>query len=266
MKDRKHLEIFERVIELVKEIVDKNLDPFQVDIVELFNKLRPYIPVLKETDELLLDARAVYELSRLILTQENWIKLRASLLYIDPLLALLRIESMSLRELAEAFVESWHPIIEMEQLTNDNLRVAIEYWRKLPPLEERRLETKMIEDKGRGINEEELLKMGFMSKEEFNKTLIRTWEDLKSKGVDKVNYWSYICSETYEETVKKAHILSFLANYGYISIETDPIKDEIFIIPFKERMKMTKGKVRSVAIPITFERWLMERNRVGRGN
>ena len=252
MTDRR--EVFERIIQLIREIIEKNLDPFQVDVIELFEKIKPYVRQLKDPDELVLDAEAVYELSSLIVRQEDWVKHRTSLLYIDPLMALMKIDALSKKELAEIFIKSWHPIIEREQLTEDALRVGIEYWNTLLPLSERALRFEETTGLFGEINEETLLRLGFMSKEEFERVLEDEWKRIKELG--RVDYWAYIFDEDYDKTLRKAYIISFLSSYGYVTLTHDPISGEITIIPFEERKRLDKLDTKSLVIAIDRQKWL----------
>ena len=44
---------------------------------------------------------------------------------------------MSEKRLAEVFLQSWHPLSELEQLTEETLSNAIDYWNALLPIAER---------------------------------------------------------------------------------------------------------------------------------
>jgi len=252
-------EIFERIIELIREVIDKNLDPFQIDVVELFERIEPYVKSLEKEEELLIDVQTIHEIARLIVHQKDWIKYRASLLYLDPLLTLIKIQSLDKRELARIFLKSWHPIIEREQLTNDSLKVAIEYWRNLPTLEERRPEFPGGEDFLTKLDRRDLTELG-LTREEFNQTLINTWKKLRQIG--EVDYWEFIFAETFEETVQKAYAVSFLASLGYVLIEVDPLREEVKIIPLEKPINVSETKSKSLAIPISFEKWVEVKKKI----
>lgn len=247
MKATERKELILRIIDLCESVTKKGLNPFDVQVREFFDKLRELLPLLKKHEELYLDLQAVLSLSEVIYQQGEWIKHRSSLLYLDPLLVFLKIHALSTEELAEIFVKSWHPVIEAECLTPHGLREGYEYWKLLPSLDERlkALEVERIELSP--MEREELERMGFLSREMFEKMLNQLWEELKKKG--KVSYWSFVKGKNYAETVRRAYLLSFLITYGMASVEIDPLKEEIKV-EAKEKPERRKGEVYSLPIHI----------------
>ena len=90
-----------RVIELCRAVDRRNVDPFQVDITESLEKLKVLLPEWEELNELLLDAKALKEISQIVRLQRDWVSRRASTLYIDPVLVELKIRLASVDQLAE---------------------------------------------------------------------------------------------------------------------------------------------------------------------
>jgi hypothetical protein len=63
-------------------------------------------------------------------------------------------------------------------------------------------------------------------------------------------------AETFEETVHRAFLTSFLVTYGYATLEVYPLEDEIFIKPFeKQQKRMSRQQLVSLPIAITHEEW-----------
>lgn len=239
MKATERKELILRIIDLCESVTKKGLNPFDVQVREFFDKLRELLPLLKKHEELYLDLQAVLSLSEVIYQQGEWVKHRSSLLYLDPLLVFLKIHALSTEELADIFVKSWHPVIEAECLTPHGLREGYEYWKLLPSLDERlkALEVERVELSP--MEREELERMGFLSREMFEKMLNQLWEELKKKG--RVSYWSFVKGKNYAETVRRAYLLSFLITYGMASVEIDPLKEEIKV-EAKENPEKRKGE------------------------
>lgn len=255
MRRSERRELLERVIELAEAVRSKGLDPFDVRVREFFQKLRELLPMLRSYEELFLDAQAVLGLSDVIQHQEEWVKHRSSVLYLDPLLIMLKVQALDSQELAEIFLRVWKPVVEVEVLSPGGLREALDYWTELSPLSER---AKELEGGGKGVSaigERELERWGVLEKEEFEKLLEKTRRELeRTCGKEgKVSYWEFVKGPSYEQTVKRAWMVSFLVSYGYADLELDPLEEEITI-----RIRGERGQpeeVKSLPIAITKEWW-----------
>jgi len=225
LKPTERRDLILRIIDLCESVSKKGLNPFDVKVRELFDRLRELLPLLKKHEELYLDLQAVLGLSEVVYQQGEWIKHRSSLLYLDPFLVLLKLQALSPEELAEIFVRSWHPVLELECLTTNGLREGHDYWRLLPSLEERLRGPVVAEIRPGMMEREELERMGFLPKELFEEMLEQLWMELRKKG--KVSYWQFVKGRDYTETVRRAYLLSFLITYGRAAVEVDPIKEEI---------------------------------------
>ena len=77
------------------------------------------------------------------------------------------------------------------------------------------------------------------------------------KGVDgKIAYWDFIGADTYEETVQRAFLTSFLITYGYATLEIDRLEETVFILPFdKPRREALTEQSTSVPIAVSVEDW-----------
>jgi hypothetical protein len=77
------------------------------------------------------------------------------------------------------------------------------------------------------------------------------------KGVDgKVAYWDFIGADTYEETVQRAFLTSFLVTYGYATLEIDRLEETALIIPYEEpRSQALTVQSTSVPIAVSCEDW-----------
>ena len=135
------------------------------------------------------------------------------------------------------------------------------YWETLLPLKERWKELAVPEVEIGTATREELIRERILGDKVFSEELENYWQELKEKvkekGHDgKIFYWDFVGAETYEETVQRAFLASFLITYGYATLEIHPLEEEIFIKPFETPVAKI-GTQQSISIPIavTYENW-----------
>ncbi len=227
--------------------------------------VRKYLPEWKLPEDFNLDAEALNQLSNIIRLQEEWLKHQSSQLYVDPLLIEVKVRTLEGDALAEAFMRSWHPIVTLEQLSLGRIKEAVEYWNQLAPLEERwrklpqppRLDFKLT-------TIDELIRLRLLTEVRFNGVMNLLWQELKekAKGTGKVDYWDFVVADTYEGTVTRAYLTSFLVTYGYAALEVLPLEEEAFIIPFQEpRQGLTKEQSVSIPLSMDYETWMKMRRK-----
>lgn len=259
-KEREELML--RIIDLCDSVRTRGLDPFDVRVREFFGRLRELLPKLKKHEDLYLDMTAVLGLADVINQQGEWIKYKSSMLYLDPLLISLKLHALPPKDLADVLARAWHPIVELENISPQGFREAKDYWTRLPPMGERwqGLGTEVISGE---IAREELDRMGVVSEEEFSKTIEKTWGELKKAAGEKgeISYWDFIMEKTYDKTVAKAWVVSFVITSGYATIEAKPLEEEMILKPFPKQQRHTRATVFSFTVPITREEW--ERRRFG---
>ncbi len=106
-----------------------------------------------------------------------------------------------------------------------------------------------------------LVKERVLSNREFSEELECYWQELKvkvtEKGVGgKIAYWDFIGADTFEETVQRAFLTSFLITYGYATLEIDRLEETVFILPFdKPRKEALTEQSTSVPIAVSIEIW-----------
>jgi hypothetical protein len=247
------LEDYLRVIELCRDVETSSANPFDVDIREKILLLKQRLPELKLLDELLVDSEAMLELAQIVKLQDQWLKQRASALYIDPLLIQLKLKLLPKDALSEAFVKSWHPIAQIDQISARGLERAFVYWRDLVPLSERFKSKFGTYGAGPGVVDyNDLVSLGVFTKEEFEISLNRLHAELleRSNG-EWVDYRQFIGDESYESKVRRAYLLAFLISEGKALLKTEPLTGRIWTMGLLEK---AKGTPKSVAIPITGER------------
>ncbi len=220
--------------------------------------IHEYFPEWEAPEELSLDAETVNEIASAIKLQSEWVKHRSTSLYTDPFLIEEKLRKLPKEEIGIIFLKSWHLIVELEQISPHSLTEAIKYWQGLLPLDERWQKTEGLLVEAGTATKEELLRQQVIAEKEFSKVLDAFWQELKHRtmGKEKIEYWDFIGAETYEETVRRAYLTSFLVTYGYATLKVDRLEEIVYIKP-NETPTPTAGNRQAVSlpIPISLEDW-----------
>ncbi len=259
-RQRKRLgrEKLQQIIEMCRSVEERGLDPFLVDVDDVIAVIREYFPEWEDLDDLCLDAETINRLASVIKLQSEWVKHRSTSLYTDPFLLEEKIKTLEKEALVELFLQAWHPVVELEQISLHSLKNALNYWQNLAPLEERWRETVLEEVETGVASREELVEERILADETFAEELKRFWEELKAKTreKEKISYWDFVGADSYEETVHRAYMTSFLVTYGYATFEIYPLEEEVFIKPNpKPVLKQRSQQLVSIPISISFEEW-----------
>jgi hypothetical protein len=250
----------ERVIDMMRGIEAHTVDPFLLNVDEIIRIVQEYFPEWDQPEELNLDAEAIHHLASVIKLQSEWVKQRSTSLYTDPFLLEEKINQKDKREMTDIFLAAWHPIVEQEQVTMRSLQDALRYWNALVPIKDRWEQPLVAEVQTGTTTHEELVEANILRDEAFSAELDRFWNQLKAmaqaEGKDgKLDYMDWVGADTYEETVQRAYITSFLVTYGYATLEVIPLEDEIYIMPLEEPATKLNKAAHSVPIALTFESW-----------
>jgi hypothetical protein len=239
-----------RVIELCRSVESSSANPFDVDIQEKIRLLKERLPDWKFLDELLVDSEAMLELAQIVKLQDEWLKHRASSLYIDPLLIQLKVKLISPRELSEAFIKSWHPVAQLDQISAKGLERAFVYWRDLAPLSERfQDQFGSYGTKPGTIDYSQLVELGIFSRHQFDKDLNELHAELLQKSNGQwIDYVEFVRAETFEKSVFRAYLLAFLISDGRASLRSDPLTGQIWTIALVEK---AVGPPKSMAVSVT---------------
>jgi hypothetical protein len=257
-------EKLQRIIETCKSIEERSLDPFLMDLKENINTIREYFPQWKIPEDLCLDAETINRIASVVKLQSEWVKHRSTSLYTDPFLLEEKLRRLDKEEIVRTFTRAWYPIVEWEQISLHSLAEAVRYWNSLVPIKERWKETPPEEFESGSATREELVRERILRDKAFSEELENFWGELKSlaaqKGENgKIRYWDFIGEQSYEETVNRAFMTSFLVTYGYATLEIHPLEEEMFIVPFEKQVVKT-GKQQLVSVPIAisaanWQRW-----------
>lgn len=257
-KKKQGSEHLQRIIDLSKAVEERGLDPFQVEVDDLIAVVRDLFPEWDSMDEFSLDAEAVNRLASIIKLQGEWVKHRSTSLYTDPFLIEEKLRKLSREDIARMFLNTWHPIVEFEQISSYSLIEAVKYWQSLLPLDERWTKTSGVKTELGATSRDELIMQRIMSEKAFTEDLEALWRDLRDKvgGSQKILYWEFVGADTYEETSRRAYMTSFLVTYGYATFEVHRLEEEIYIIPFdKPRSLVGKKQLVSVPVSVSYEEW-----------
>lgn len=250
-----------RIIETCRSVEERSLDPFLIDVNEDISTVKEYFPEWTIAEDLCLDAETIHHLASVIELQGEWVRHRSTSLYTDPFLLEEKLRSLPKEEIEGTFVQSWHPIIELEQISIHSLAEATAYWINLLPMNERWKEKAPAEVQTGSASREELLKERILQDTAFSEDLESFWRELKSfvrenSQDGKISYWSFIGKGTYEETVQRAFMTSFLVTYGYATLEVHLLEEDIYIRPHEEpQTKIGKKQLVSIPISVSVEEW-----------
>ncbi len=254
-------EKLQRIIEMCIAIENHTVDPFLLNVDDIIKVVKEYFPQWNKPEELNLDSEAISHLASVIKLQSEWVKQRSTSLYTDPFLLEEKITQATKEEMVGVFLGAWHPLVELEQISLFSLSEALQYWERLLPLNERWPELAVPEVAMGTASWDELVKQRILGDKVFSDELEVFWHELrekvKEKGADgKMRYWDFVGTDTYEETVQRAFMASFLISYGYATLEIRPLEEQIFIKPFDKPVAAiaTKQSI-SVPISVSYDDW-----------
>lgn len=254
-------EKLQRIIEMCMAIEAHAVDPFLLEIDDIIKVVKEYFPQWEKPADLNLDAETIHHLASVIKLQSEWVKHRSTSLYADPFLLEEKITVTPKEDMLGLFLRAWHPVIELEQISLHSLAEAMRYWETLVPLSERWKELSFAEVETGTATRDELIRQRILGDKVFSEELEKFWlelkERVKEKGEDgKMRYWDFVGAETYEETVQRAFLTSFLITYGYATLEIHPLEEEMFIKPFEKPVaKIATQQSISIPIAVTHENW-----------
>ena len=262
-KEHKKLgkEKLERIIEMCLAIENHTVDPFTLNVDEIIKIVQEYFPDWEQADELNLDAETLHHLASVIKMQSEWVKQRSTSLYTDPFVMEEKIRKTGKQGMVDVFLGAWHPIVALEQLSLRSLADGLRYWEALASLSERWKDFNAAEVAMGTTSREEMIAQRVLGDKEFSEELECYWRELKNHVAEKcsdgkIHYWDFIGADTYEETVQRAFMMSFLVTYGYATLEIDRLEEEILIVPYdKPRTQVLTQQSTSVPIAVSCEDW-----------
>jgi hypothetical protein len=243
----------EELIQTCVSIDNRQFSPFLLDISEALRILRRHSKDWKTFSDNLLDMRAITSLARVVGLQSANLRFQSSSLYVDPGMVKQKIQSMSREQLAEYLLLSWHPVVELEQLTDASTKEALEYWQRMLSFFERRkrLQAGPFNEPS-PMETAELARLRIHEEKAFNQRLEDLRLEMKSKSGDYgIDYWKFVKASTFAQTVLRAQMVSFLVSYGMAILERT--EEKMLLIPRDPPFARGQGSPLSLPIPITQE-------------
>lgn len=260
-REKNGREKLQRIVEMCKSVEERSLDPFLINVDEIISIIKEYFPEWEIPEDLVLDAETIHHLASVIKLQSEWVKQRSTSLYTDPFLLEEKLKQITPEESVAAFLMTWHPIVEQEQISLHSLAESMRYWESLLPLKERWKEFAPGEMETSLATREELIQQRILRDKAFSEELENFWQELKNRVKEKgengkIRYWDFVGAETYEETVHRAFMNSFLVTYGYATLEIHLLEEEVLIIPYEKPVaKIGKQQLVSIPIAVSAEDW-----------
>lgn len=247
----------ESVISLCRMVQSGKIEPFDVDFDYIMSVIKKYYPKIKDVRGFCLDAQALKELSTVLESQNRWIAHQSTTLYKDPFMLNQQLMNMDIGSLAEAFLKSWHPIVEMEQMSSETLTGSLGYWGDLIPLDERWQEPGVEAKETVYASINEAYRLGYIFEEGFSEIVEGLWKELgeKAGAGGTIDYWEWVGADTYDETIFRAYVTAFLVSYGYANIERKPLLEETTITHLEEPRPNPEKDKMSVAVLVDYEEW-----------
>jgi len=240
-------EELERIIKICENIERMGLDPFTVNIRELLERLRRMLEENPNLDHYVLDAETLYRIATLIAFQHHWLEEKAKALFIDSQMVSTRVAVMDKKELVQAFLKAWRPIVFLEQLTAQRLQHGLEHFLSLPPRSGGREYGWKLTDREYELAEARLRMETELMAEKMRKMHEELLERAESMGGE-VDYWEFVRGRDLEETFERAYVLSFMITEGYAELRRNPLKGEIKLVPNKEKRERQRSTSLVIAL------------------
>ena len=244
----------EELIQTCISIENRRFNPFLLDISEALSIIRRHSNQLRTLEDHLLDMRAITSVARVVGLQSANLRFQSSALYVDPSMVKQKLDSLSREQLAEFLLLSWHPIVELEQLTLASTKEAKEFWEKMLSFFERRKRLHLGPFVGPSSTDlGELARMRVVEEKAYTRKMQDLWKELKNSAEkdEKVDYWDFISGSDFAHTIARAQLVSFLVSYGYANLLRKG--NSIFLVPKAKPDPHPEGSPLSFPIPITKE-------------
>lgn len=218
------------ILSVCRAVEERRRAPFEMDVGDARSKVAEFFPQLEEIEDLRLDAAVLNGLARVLQIQEARLRYEAGLFLADPQMLAGKVSQMSFESLASAFLASWHPVAQLEQLTIRGVEAAKRYFDALTPWADRLIKPASGRPPApERWDEAELAAQGILRKEGFPGFLGELWAELK--GLGPTEYWSFV---NRGDAASRAYGTAFLVSYGYADL--DEADGRLTLRPREERV------------------------------
>jgi len=252
----------ESVIGLCKMVQSGKIEPFDIDFDYVMSVIQKHYPEIKTPRDFCMDAEALKELSNVLERQNQWIEHKSTTLYKDPFMLSQSLMALDIGAIADIFLRSWHPLVEIEQMSAATLGASLSYWGDLVPFAERWKDSE-VEERETGVaTRDEARQLGYLPEEGFTDIIDGFWREFGERvgPGGSIDYWDWVGADTYETTVYRAYLTVFMVGYGYANVTWDRMMDEYTII-HKETPDPNPGEAKvSLPILIDYEEWKLWHN------
>jgi hypothetical protein len=252
----------ESVINLCKMVQSGKIEPFDIDFDYVISIIQKHYPKIRDVKDFCLDAEALKELSNVLERQNKWIEHKSTTLYKDPFMLSQSLMMLDIGAIADIFLRTWHPLVEMEQISARTLAESMNYWGGLTPFAER-WQDSLVEEREAGVtSRDEIRQLGLLPDEGFSEIIEALWIELGERvgSGGSIDYWDWIGKDTYEDTIYRAYLTVFMVSYGYANAEWDQLMEEYTIIHNVEpKLDPRHAKV-SLPVMVDYEEWKLWRN------
>jgi hypothetical protein len=195
--------------------------PHQVDAWEMWETLSRASEKITEPEEHLLYASLMRLIIETVRLQCRWLRYEADELYVDSDIAREKVNTLSMRTLNSIFLKSYHPIVEVEQLTERAIRMGTEHWEYLTEgaAEEVFLDPGFLEYDAQSSEARSVLQR--IRFDELLDELEREIVDMAATNGNEVPYGEFVSrggSADFSEMVSRSYLGSFLLSQGRVGM------------------------------------------------
>src|SRR5207245_10962483 len=194
----------EQLIQTCISIENRMSNPYLWNITEALRIIRRHSNQLRTLDDHLLDMRAITSVRRVVGLYGANLRFQSSALFVDPSMVQHMLGSLSREQLAEFLLLSWHPIVELEQLTLSSPKEAKEFWEGMLSFFERRKRLHL----GPFVSPDsadfgELARMRVVEEKAYTRKMQDLWKELKESAEKdgRVDYWNFVRGSDFAERI-----------------------------------------------------------------
>ncbi len=209
-------------VETCEKALSGELLPPQVDAWDLWRLLSGAWERLQGTEDHVLYASLLRMIVATVRLQCRWLRYEADELYVDSDIARDKIRSLPTRTLNTLFIKSFHPLVELEAVTEGAMRMGKAHWDELPSAG-RREEAPLDRFLSFGADSDAARQV--VREIPFEHMLDALAAELAARGDQPgISYKDFITRSgraEFPEMVSRSYLVSFLVSQGRLELEPD---------------------------------------------